>query len=166
MVILAKIETKDRLSLAALANNRKIWLNVRDAMPYPYSLDDADWFINYAQNPEHEYIYGVYYNHVFCGTACIVLQKDVYSHSAEIGYWIGEPFWNQGIGNNVVKQLIEKAFFTLKLKRLFASVYAYNLASKHILQKNGFKQEGYFEKSVLKNGQYVDEYRLGLWNIS
>ena len=86
-------EKSDVPALVKYANNRKIWLNVRDAFPHPYTRKDAEAWINTMQDPltnfaiasPVEAIGGVGFN----------LQEDIYCRSAEIGYWLGEPFWNR-----------------------------------------------------------------------
>ncbi len=74
-------------------------------------------------------VFGLEFNGVFCGLAGLILQKDVDRKSAEIGYWIGEPFWGKGIATRAVELIIEYAFEELKLIRIFACSFQYNVAS-------------------------------------
>jgi len=83
----------------------------------------------------------------------------VYSKSAEIGYWVGEPFRNKGIVTAAVKLMTEYGFNTLNLIRVHTGIFEYNTASMRVLEKNGFDKEGVFKRSVFKNGKIWDEHR-------
>jgi RimJ/RimL family protein N-acetyltransferase len=141
-------------ALVKYADNRKIWLNVRDIFPFPYTQNDAETWINTMQDPltnfaiasQTEAIGGVGFN----------LQEDIYRRSAEIGYWIGEPYWNRGIATLAVGEAAKYAFANFDLARLYATVFEWNPASTRVLEKNGFKLEGRLEKSVIKDGKTID----------
>ena len=89
--------------------------------------------------------------------------------NAELGYWLAEPFWGQGIMSDAVKQIVDYAFNTLEIDRIFARPFGTNLASQKVLEKNNFKLEARFEKTLFKNGEYLDELvyaiRRNYWNI-
>ena len=89
---------------------------------------------------------------------------DVYRHTAEIGYWLGEPYWGRGIGSAAVEKLVQHGFHKLNLMRIQAAVFSYNEPSIHVLLKNGFKHEGVMRKKVFKDGKFHDEYLFGLTN--
>ena len=89
----------------------------------------------------------------------MVLQTDVYRLSAEIGYWIGEPYWGLGIATRAVELLTQYGFNQLGLVRIYSGVFDFNVPSRKVLEKAGFKLEGIFEKSIIKNGEIRDEYR-------
>jgi [ribosomal protein S5]-alanine N-acetyltransferase len=153
-------EKADVPALVKYADNRKIWLNVRDAFPYPYTRKDAEAWINTMQDPltnfaiagPAEAIGGVGFN----------LQEDVYCRSAEIGYWLGEPYWNRGIATLAVAATVKYAFATFDLVRLYATVFEWNPASARVLEKNGFKLEGRLLKSVTKDGKTIDSLQYAL----
>ncbi|MFY9228802.1 MAG: GNAT family protein, partial [Bacteroidales bacterium] len=94
----------------------------------------------------------------------LVRQTDVYKLSAEIGYWIGEPYWGMGIATKAVRLITEYGFNTLGLVRIYTGVFDFNKASQRVLEKAGFNLECIFEKSVFKNDKICDEYRYGLIN--
>ncbi len=150
----------DAETLARLANNKKIWDSVRDHFPHPYTLEDAKDFIERKAEeiPAHSFAIANQ-NEEFCGVISLIPQEDVYRISAEIGYWIGEPFWGQGIATQAIAQMTRYGFQELHLERIFAAVFDYNKASMRTLEKNGYHKEGVFKQAVIKNGQIHDEHR-------
>ena len=161
-IILRKCKPSDKSNLVKLANNIKIWNNLRDAMPYPYKESDADFFINLTQNVKPQQHFGIESDGEFVGVISIEKQSDIYSKSAEIGYWIGEPFWGKGIATHAVRQIIKYGFENLEVERIYTGVFENNIASMKILKKNGFLEEGIFKKAIYKNEVFMDEYRFGI----
>src|SRR4051794_20967157 len=94
---LRPLQKADKTQIALLLNNKKICDNLRDLIPFPYTDKDAVFFINSVKDGSPVTIFGIEYKQELCGVIGIIPQKDVYSKSAEIGYWLGEPFWNKGI---------------------------------------------------------------------
>jgi ribosomal-protein-alanine N-acetyltransferase len=156
---LRPLQKKDKAPLALLLNNKKICDNLRDLIPFPYTEKDAVFFINTMKDGDPVTVFGIECNGEFCGVISIIPQNDVYSKSAETGYWLGEPFWNKGITTTAVRLITEYSFQQLGFMRLFAGVFEYNPASMKVLEKNGYKKEGVFEKSIFKNGRLWDEHR-------
>lgn len=161
-VVLRQLGPADNTELAALANNRKIWENLRDLFPHPYGLKDADEFIAHCQMENPVTTFAIEYNHELCGVIGLTLQTDVYRLSAEAGYWLGEPYWSKGIASRALKLLTSYAFDELHLIRLYSGVYDFNKASQRVLEKAGFQLEGIFRKSVIKNDLVLDEYRYAI----
>ncbi|OLP19426.1 GNAT family N-acetyltransferase [Leptolyngbya sp. 'hensonii'] len=97
-----------------------------------------------------------------CGAIGLVLAPD--HHSAEMGYWLGKPYWRQGYCTEAALALLQYGFQTLNLHRIHAAHFAQNLASGRVMQKLGMRQEGYLRQAVLKWGQYMDLVLYGiLW---
>lgn len=161
-VILRPLRTSDIPRFAALANNKKIWDNVRNRMPHPYTEADAEAFIQLAQTPDDPTIRAILLDGELVGVTGLHPAQDVYEGTAELGYWIGEPYWGKGLASLAVEQMIQVGFKELGLRRIYASVYAFNKASMRILEKNGFEQEGIAKAAVLKNNKVWDEVRYGL----
>jgi ribosomal-protein-alanine N-acetyltransferase len=149
-VRLRPLRYADREILTRLANNIKIWNNLRDMFPHPYTLEDADKFIDSVKLQEPQVTFAIEYAFSFAGVIGLVLQPDVYRKSAEIGYWLGEPFWGKGITTTAVKLATQYAFDTLNLNRLYAGVFEGNEASKRVLEKCGYQLEGISKKAVFK----------------
>lgn len=155
------VRYSDRESLAKLANNKKIWLNVRDMFPHPYTVADAEKFIDSVKQQDPQVTFAIEYDFKFVGAIGLVLQKDVYRFSAELGYWVGEPFWGKGIATQALSLLCKYAFDELKMEKLFAGVFNGNEGSKKVLLKCGFQQEGIARRAIFKNHTFMDEVKFG-----
>jgi RimJ/RimL family protein N-acetyltransferase len=149
----------DKVRLSKLCNNKKIWDNLRDFIPFPYTELDAANFINFCQEEDPQVTFAIEFKGEFVGCIGLVRQTDIYRLSAEIGYWIGEPYWGLGIASQAVKLLVDYGFKQLGLVRIFTGVFDYNKASQRVLEKAGFKLDCIFEKSIIKNDIIGDEYR-------
>ncbi|MDB5243104.1 MAG: family N-acetyltransferase, partial [Spirosoma sp.] len=75
----------------------------------------------------------------------------------ELGYWLAEPFWGKGIISEAIKRVVDFAFESYDVNRIFARPFGHNVASQHVLQKNQFRLEGHFKETLYKNGAYLDE---------
>ena len=148
--------------LAELCNNKKIWDNLRDMLPYPYLEKDAEYFIGICRNENPKTTFAIEHNGEFAGCIGLVLQKDIYKMSAELGYWIGEPYWGKGIATSAVNKIVDYGFGKLGLIRIYSGIFEFNKASQRVLEKAGFQLEGIFRKSVHKNGKICDEYRYAI----
>ncbi|MDT7828060.1 GNAT family protein [Pricia sp. S334] len=161
-IILRTLKPSDKTQIALLANNKKIWDNVRDAFGHPYTEKNAEEFIQRQAKSDTEDVFAIDCQGELCGLIGLILQNDIYRKSAEIGYWIGEPFWGKGIVTKAIELITIYAFDKLILIRIFAGVFEYNVASMRVLEKNGFQKEGIAKKAVFKNGEFWDEHRYGL----
>ncbi len=154
------LKPSDKPELAKLANNKKIWDNLRDYIPFPYDENDAAFFINLTREENPRQTFAIDFKGKFCGVIGLIVQKDVYQKSAEIGYWIGEPFWGMGIATKAVELITEYGFMELELNRIYTGVFEYNTASMKVLEKNGFEKEGIFKDAIFKNSKVYDEHRF------
>lgn len=156
--ILRDWRMEDALSIARYGNNRKIWLNLRDGFPNPYTIRDAEAYIRRANETEPRAVFAVATASEAIGSIGLMLGADVHRFSAEIGYWLAEPFWGRGIMTNAVKSMMLYAIHELKLNRISAAPYATNPASARVLEKAGFSREGILRSSVYKNGKVLDQF--------
>lgn len=147
----------DTRSLQTYADNRKIWLNLRDIFPHPYSVDDARSWIELAVSQEPQRSFAIASGKEAIGGIGLVFGEDVHFQSAELGYWLGEPFWGKGIMSTAVSCFTAFAFQYYKIQRIFAEPFANNLASRRVLEKAGFSLEGVMKKSVIKDGLVQDQ---------
>lgn len=154
----------DRVPMTLLANNKKVWDNLRDLMPHPYNEEDAQFFIDLTRHQRPPLDFAILYHNELTGVIGLGPQHDIYRKTAEIGYWIGEPFWSKGIATKAVRLITAYGFEQLKLARIHAGIFQYNPASMRVLEKNGYHKEGIFQKSVFKNDQLWDEHRYALIN--
>lgn len=158
-VRLRQFTPEDQESLAELCNNRNIWNNLRDFIPSPYTRADAALFIGQCMNELPPKTFAIQYGDQLVGTVGLVPQPDVYRISAELGYWIGEPYWGKGIATEAVKLMIRYGFDQLGLKRIYAGVFDFNKASCRVLEKAGFSLESIRKQAAVKNGRICDEYQ-------
>ncbi|UCG53244.1 MAG: GNAT family N-acetyltransferase [Candidatus Latescibacterota bacterium] len=151
------LRENDAESLAKHANNWKVWINLRDAFPHPYTIDDARAFIQntLGQTPEGHFAIAVDGETV--GAIGIKLNKDVERVSAEIGYWLGEPFWGRGITTEALEAVTRYAIEKHGLTRVYALPYAWNPASFRVLEKAGYVLEARMRRSAVKDGKIVDQ---------
>lgn len=159
---LRPLERSDASTVATLANNREIWLNLRDRFPHPYSMQDAEWYINYVLDNEVEIVLGITYEGDLVGVIGVIKLDDVYSQGGDLGYWLGQPYWGKGIMTGALELFTTYCKDHLKLRRLEAGVFGSNLGSMRVLEKNGFKREGIRSSRIIKDGQEMDEHMFGL----
>jgi ribosomal-protein-alanine N-acetyltransferase len=119
----------DEESLVCHANSRKIWRNLRDAFPHPYTLADARRWIQVANPALPITNFAIVVEDTAVGGIGLVLKDDVFRRSAEIGYWLGEEYWGRGIVSEAVRAVTDYAFATFDLCRIFAGVFEWNPAS-------------------------------------
>ena len=150
-------EWRDRDAIVRYANNRKVSINLRDRFPYPYTARDARNWLDMVvdQNPETNFAIEV--GDEAIGGIGFTPQYDVGRRSAEIGYWLGEPFWGRGITADAVQLLSVYAFETCNMLRLFALPFADNLQSIRVLEKAGYTREAILRSSSVKSGVMRDQ---------
>jgi [ribosomal protein S5]-alanine N-acetyltransferase len=160
-IALRRLTVDDATVIAPLINNRKVWDNLRDMIPHPYSEADGAFFISLTEKENPPLTFGIVCEGELCGVIGLVPQQDIYRFNAEIGYWLGEPYWGKGIATEAVRLMTDYGFRQLGFARIHTGVMAHNLASMSVLEKNDYQLEGIFRKAILKNGVFVDEYRYG-----
>ena len=147
----------DAEPMARHADNRKIWLNLRDAFPYPYTSQDAREFIRSVRNRVPETTFAIAVNDEPVGSVGFVLRPDVERVSAEIGYWLAEPFWGRGIVTEALVAVTAHAIEMHALTRVYALPFAWNAASCRVLEKAGYTLEARLRRSAIKNGVITDQ---------
>jgi len=146
----------DRGSLLRLANNRRIWRNLKDRFPHPYGEAEADaWLALVREHPERTG-WAIEVDGLAAGGIGLRPGEDVHARSANIGYWLGEPYWGRGIMTEAVRAVSSHAFSQPGFARVEAMVYEWNPASMRVLEKCGFVREGVMRKSIFKDGQLID----------
>jgi ribosomal-protein-alanine N-acetyltransferase len=159
IVTLRNFRQNDKFRMAELANNEKIAVNLRDAFPHPYTLSDAEEFISMCIGQEPAEVLAIEYYGEYVGNIGLHKQSDIYSKSAELGYFIGEPYWNKGITTRAVSLVCDYGFSELDIVRIYSGVFEYNLPSQRVLEKCGFVKEAVLRSAVCKNGRIYDEIR-------
>jgi ribosomal-protein-alanine N-acetyltransferase len=151
----------DLESLVVHADNRNIWINLRDRFPHPYTRSDGRAFIRTARKMHPETFFAIAVDGAAVGGIGFVLQGDVERVSAEIGYWLGERFWGRGIVTEALMAVTRYAMEEHQLTRLFALPFAHNSSSCRVLEKAGYTLEGRLRRSAIKDGVLVDQLQYG-----
>jgi [ribosomal protein S5]-alanine N-acetyltransferase len=146
----------DKPELIALANNRKIWRNLTDMFPHPYTEVDADVWIPFANSTSTSCHLAIVHRGALAGGIGIIAGEGNAPLTGNFGYWLGEPHWGQGIASAAARAMADHAFKTLSFARLEGAVFEWNPASMRVLEKSGFTREGVLRKSVLKDEQLID----------
>jgi len=156
IITLRNWQEKDIKSLAKNANNKKVWDNLRDDFPNPYTELAAKQWIEIANQNNPLTNFAIVYKEKAMGGIGIILQTDVYREKAEIGYWLGEEHWHKGFVTKALKAMVEYTFTNFDVDRIFAQFFESNVASKRVLEKAGFSFEACLKKSIIKNNQIQD----------
>jgi [ribosomal protein S5]-alanine N-acetyltransferase len=148
-------------NLVKFANNKKIADNLTDAFPHPYKREDGIAYITAHGHPDGVpdpvRVLAIVVDGIACGSIGVFPQTDIHRKNAEMGYWLAEDYWGKGIMTEAVRQTIGYGFRTFDINRIFARPFSTNLASQRVLEKAGMNLEARFEKTIIKNGQFLDE---------
>gem|GEM_PF-43352 len=157
-VILREWGTEDAPDLMAAINNKKVLNNLRDGIPYPYTEKDAAEFIaaTLSAEKDSQYAFAICINDKVIGSIGVFRRDNVHRYTAEMGYYIAEPYWCKGIMTEAVRQMCDYIFENTDIIRIYAEPYAHNNASCRVLEKAGFQFEGLLRQNAVKNGKSVD----------
>jgi RimJ/RimL family protein N-acetyltransferase len=133
------IGPEDLPTVAKLANNHAI-AAMTNNLPHPYTEDHAKQWFEYVESHDFEHVFKITVRGKMAGVVGLVYEED--HNRAELGYWLGEKYWNRGIMSEAVSMALAYAFGVLDVRRVFSRCYAVNTASKRVLEKNGFECEG------------------------
>ena len=157
-VLLRPFRAADIPALARYANDRGIWLNLRDRFPHPYSLADAEWYVSFVESDE-----GRSDVHLCleiageaAGSISLLFKKDVSRRSAEIGYWLGREHWGKGYATAAVRALTHYGLAHFDLTRIYALIFEHNAASGRVLEKAGYTFEARLRQAITKDGRTMD----------
>lgn len=157
-ITLRNWQKKDIKSLARHANNKKIWDNLRDEFPYPYTEMAAKQWIVIANEDNPLTNFAIEYKGIAIGGVGIILKSDVFRMNAEIGYWLGEKYWNKGFATKAVQAMVNYTYENFNIIRIFAHVFETNVASIRVLEKCKFRKEATLQKAVVKNNTVQNCY--------
>jgi RimJ/RimL family protein N-acetyltransferase len=128
-----------------------------DAFPHPYTENHAKAFITMATKDQPIHIFAIDIDGEAVGGMGVHPQSDIHRKNAELGYWLAEPFWGLGIISRAIPHVVDFAFETYAIDRVYARPFGTNIASQRVLEKNNFVLEGRFEKVLIKDGMEMDE---------
>ncbi|MCF8238106.1 MAG: GNAT family N-acetyltransferase [Saprospiraceae bacterium] len=159
---LRPLEKRDIPDLARCANNPRIAHFVRDRFPSPYTEQDAITFLELQLKEGRPEQMAITDQDRLIGMMGAIPQTDVYRLSAEFGYWVSEDYWGKGIATAAARVFTPWLFDQTDLIRVYARVFAFNPASRRVLEKSGFIYEGLCRDAVIKEGKIHDEYYYAL----
>ncbi len=163
-LLLRSLERGDLSAIVRLAGAREIAATTAN-IPHPYAGDNAQSFLEHA---EEEFRAGrsatfavtISPRGEFCGAVGLVIAP---AHErAELGYWIGVPYWGQGFATEAASAVIAFGFEALRLNRIHASHFAGNIASQRVLEKIGMRHEGPSRQHIKKWNRFIDLENYGL----
>jgi RimJ/RimL family protein N-acetyltransferase len=147
----------DAESLQVNANNRNVSINLRDRFPFPYEMQHANTFLEWVTRQSAPTVWAIDVQGSAVGAIGIERREDVERVSAEIGYWLGEPYWNRGIATEALTAVTRHVFGHFELSRLYAVPFADHTASVRVLEKAGYAREGRMRQSAIKDGIIRDQ---------
>lgn len=163
-LILRRLSLEDSEQVEELAGDFDV-AKTTLTIPHPYPKGSAEEFIssiNKAQEDGKIVIYAMTKKDdtSLIGIINLSIQKSY--DRAELGYWVGKPFWGKGYGTEAAKALIQYGFEELNLNKIFAASFTKNPGSWRIMEKVGLKHEGVLRQHVKKWDEYIDLTYYGL----
>lgn len=154
-------------SVAKHANNPRIACFLRDVFPHPYTASDAEGYVQMCiQNEQKAQLCrAIVIGGEAVGSIGVFVGSDVYRKSAELGYWLAEPYWGQGIMRHAVREICAQAFRQFDIVRIYAEPFAHNIGSRRVLEHAGFTLEGVMKNGVCKGGQLHDYCMYALLKV-
>jgi RimJ/RimL family protein N-acetyltransferase len=149
-------------SLVKYAGNQQITCFMSDGFSNLSTTDGAKKFIKFANSGTNKLYRAIEVDGEVVGGIGISVQTDIYRKNAELGYWLAEPFHGNGIVSKAIRLILDEAFGTLDITRIYAKPFSNNPASHRVLEKAGFKLEAVLEKTIFKNGIYLNEHIYGI----
>jgi len=167
-IILTEFRDADGPSIADyLGHDQEIHQNLRE-LPYPYTLEHAQFFIRWSRELEEQYGHPINFairekDSGVCVGSCGFDHHDLGSSTGGevgLGYWIGKKYWGKGIGTAIVGALVNLGFKEYGYTKLYAPVFEWNIASQKVLLKNGFVKEKVLENYIEKDGKMINAVKL------
>ena len=157
-LLLLPVTQDDAVRINELCNNKNV-AAMTCRISYPCSLEETKQWIDTqakasAEGLQANFAVTIEEPKVLIGVIGLEIEKQ--HRHAELGYWIGEDYWNQGYASEAVKAFIEYGFTQLELRRIYAYCMKENTASIRVLQKNGMQYEGCLREHIKKDGVFKD----------
>ena len=156
----------DAEDLTVAISNKKVQDNLRDGIPYPYTVQDGINFISAMLSADENdtFAFAITVDEKAIGSIGVYRQENIHRQTAELGYYIAEEYWGKGIMTEAVKYACEYVFGKSDILRIFAEPFAYNIASCRVLEKAGFQYEGTLRNNAVKNGKVIDMKMYSILN--
>ncbi|MFQ6791467.1 MAG: GNAT family N-acetyltransferase [Thomasclavelia sp.] len=156
--VLKKWDLSDAKDLVKILSDKRILDNLRDGIPYPYTLQDGKEFITsiLQANENNTFAFAITIDNKVIGSITVFRQENIHNKTGELGYYLAREYWGKGIMTKAVNQICEYVFNNSDIIRIYAEPFAYNIGSCRVLEKSGFHYEGTLRKNAIKNGKILD----------
>lgn len=164
---LRKFEDTDVDSIAKYANNQNIAKWLTNEFPHPYSKADAEFFIDIVSKEDPTVVFTIEINGEAVGSIAVTpqtnspentqiqdTQMNICDKQAELGYWLAEKYWNNGIMTSAIKEMVDYGFKTFDIDCIYATPFKKNTASQKVLKKVGFFSDGKSIEIIKNNETY------------
>ncbi len=153
------IDRDDIPDIARLADNIAI-AQMTANLPYPYTIEHALNWWDYVQSHTNEHVFSIIGDDEFMGVVGLVHEPE--HERAELGYWLGQNFWNKNVMTTAAGMAVAYAFTMLDAQKIYSRCFAPNKASQRVLEKNGFTLEGCQRAHHIRMGIVQDVFCYGL----
>jgi len=160
---LRSLTEDDSKNISKYGNNKKIWKNLTNVFPSPYTQQKALKRIKKIKNKKDLISLGIIYQKELVGEVIASFRDDVDSKKVFIACWVGEPFWNMNIATEAIELFSKFLLKKFPIKKVQARVFSWDIASMKALVDNGFILEGILRKAIYKNKKYCDEHIYGIF---
>ncbi|MBZ9571097.1 GNAT family N-acetyltransferase [Methanobrevibacter sp. TMH8] len=180
---LRKFKKQDVDSITKYANNKNIAKWLTNEFPHPYSKKDAGIFIDIVSKEDPIIVFAIEINGEAAGAIAVTPESEnknneskekheknkqhnteiqdtkinICNKQAELGYWLGEKYWNKGIMTSVIKKMVNYGFETFDIDCIFATPFLENIVSQKVLKKVGFKNNSE-SKTIIKNSEAYEVF--------
>ena len=148
----------DAKDLASALSNENVLNNLRDGLPYPYTEEDAREYISamLARDKNEIFAFSICIDDRAVGSIGAFRQNNIHSRTAELGYYLAEEYWGNGVMTDAVCEICDRIFRETNILRIYAEPFAYNVGSRRVLEKSGFHLEGIMKNNAVKKGKVLD----------
>ena len=156
-MIIRSWRPEDAAALARAINDEAVQANLRDGLPFPYTVSDAEAFIGFALSAgDGMYSFAVTENDACIGSISVTRGENIHRLTGELGYYIARERWGRGYATRAVREICRYVFENTDIVRIYAEPFADNAASCRVLEKDGFTLEGTLRSNAIKSGRIRD----------
>lgn len=163
LVRMRAIEISDIMAIQRLAAAKEIANNTY--VPHPYPPGAAEEFVAKVREQwrgEEAFVFAIIEKASDQFAGCMGIHPVSAHNRAEVGYWIGLPYWGRGLATSALRLIIQFGFEKLKLNRIAAGHFPHNPASGRVMQKANMRYEGRLRGALYHHDEYRDEIRYAI----
>ena len=156
-MIIRRWRPDDAAALARAINDEAVQANLRDGLPFPYAVSDAEAFISFALAAgDGMYSFAITDGDVCAGCISVTRGENIHRLTGELGYYVARESWGRGLASSAVREICGFVFENTDIIRIFAEPFSDNTASCRVLEKAGFALEGTLRSNAIKSGRIRD----------